>query len=126
MVPSPIAVGLTLCEQVIVEEGTQNISLINTFTVWPMSSFPSAYRPFCAYCVLLDGDGDGTIQLTIIQEDTEDVIYDVRHTVNFPSPLAEVRILFRVEDCSFPAPGRYYATLSVDGESVAQRRFEVS
>jgi hypothetical protein len=126
MIPPPVAVGLALCEQVIVEEGTGNISLINTFTRWKADAFPSLPLPFCAYCVLLDGKGDGTIQLTIIQEDTADVIYDVSHTVNFPDPLTEVRILFRVDDCSFPAAGLYYATLSVDGDSVAQRRFEVS
>jgi hypothetical protein len=125
MIPPPIAVGLTLCEQAIVEEGTRRISLINAFTHWKVTTFPSVPRPFCVVSVLTDGVGDGTIRLTITREETAAVIYDVRHSAHFPNRLSEMRALFRVNDCSFPAAGLYYATLSVDGEWVAQKRFQV-
>ena len=125
MISQPVAVGLVLCAQVIVEEGTRHASLINTFTHWKGTTFPSVSRPFCVVSVLLEGEGDGTIRLTIIREDTAGVIDDVRHSVRFPDRLLEMRALFRVNDCSFPAAGLYFATLSVDGEWVAQRRFHV-
>jgi hypothetical protein len=34
-------------------------------------------------------------------------------------------VLFRVNSCSFPAPGEYQITLFLDGEWLAHRRLQV-
>jgi hypothetical protein len=125
MIPTPIAVGLMLCEQVIIEEGTRHFSLINTFARWKVGSFPAVSRPFCVVCAMTDGEGDGTIRLVISQEETARVIYDKRHVGHFPGRLREARALFRVDVCPFPAAGLYYATVTVDGEWVAHKHFQV-
>jgi hypothetical protein len=121
----PVAVGLTLCEKLIVEEGTRHESLINTFPRWIIGPFPSVSPPFCVVCVLVDGEGTGTIEIAILQESTTDPIYEVQYSARFPDRLREMRALFRVKGCRFPAAGLYLATISVDGEWVAQKRFQV-
>ncbi len=126
MVPQPIALGLTLCQQVIVEEGTKNVSLINAFTVWKVAGLPSAPRPFCAVATLIDGEGDGTIEFAITREDTAALIFNIQRPIHFPDRLTEVRSLCRINGCSFPSAGLYSATLLVGGEWVTQRRFRVS
>ena len=42
----PVAIGLLLCEQLIVEEGTKNASLVNCFTQRIGESFPWTVPPF--------------------------------------------------------------------------------
>ena len=41
MIQRPNAVGLLLCQQAIVEEHTQNLTLVNTFRRLVLDSFPS-------------------------------------------------------------------------------------
>jgi hypothetical protein len=61
MVPPPIALGLTLCDYVIVEEGTKKVSLIGTFTGIAVDHFPAVPQPFSVFSALIDGLGDATM-----------------------------------------------------------------
>jgi hypothetical protein len=65
MVPVPVAVALSVCEKVIVEEGTKNVSLISTFSRLRVTEFPARPQPFCVFATLLDGEGDATVSLEI-------------------------------------------------------------
>jgi hypothetical protein len=125
MFPQPVALGLTLCEQILVDKSTNNFSLINIFTSWPTKKLPSPPRRLCLYAILKGGQGRGIIELSITREDTDEVIFSVRKPVDFPDRLSEIRVFARDEECSFPALGWYNATLSIDGDWVAQRRFRV-
>ncbi len=44
MTPTPVAIGLTLCERVIVEEGTRNLTLVSTFISLQGEEFPFTCR----------------------------------------------------------------------------------
>lgn len=105
MNPPPIALGLTLCEKVIVEEGTRNITLVSTFTKLYADDFPSSPQRFAFAAVLTAGQGDGTVDLVITRLDTDKETYSIRRSLRFPGRLAEVRVVFHIRDCSFPAPG---------------------
>jgi hypothetical protein len=129
MVPQPVALGLTLCAQVLVEEGTRNVSLINTFTTWPMKRFPSPPRVFCLFAVLKNGQGDGTIEVAVTQEDTDEIVFSVHKPVHFLDRLAEVRVIVRYNECSFPTPPvgirprwRWTATGWLNGGSISSWR----
>jgi hypothetical protein len=50
----------------------------------------------------------------------------VAQPVSFPNRLTEVRVLFRVNRCAFPAPGVYQVALYVDGDWVAHRLLSVA
>ena len=125
MFPVPVAVGLAVCERVIVEEGTRNVSLISTFSRLRVTEFPAHPLPFCVFATLLDGDGNAAVSLEIAHAETGEAVYAVEQPVSFPNRLTEVRVLFRVNRCQFPSPGTYQLSLFVDGDWVAQRRLSV-
>ena len=125
MTPIPIALGLTLCEKVIVEEGTRNVTLMSTFTKLRAWEFPSPPRQFDVYVVLTDGLGDGIIDLVGTRLETDERIYSLSMPVHFPDRRMEVRLRLRINGCSFPEPGRYQFTLLIDGEWIAHRELQV-
>lgn len=126
MIPPPVALGLTLCDYVIVEEGTAKASLIGTFADLGVGEAPSRPRTFWAVATLTDGSGTGTIHLVITKLDTDEEVYTSDAVaVEFPGKLAEVRLAFQLEDWSFPDLGWYQFTLLVDGEYVTQRCLEL-
>jgi hypothetical protein len=125
MIPCPRAQGLTLCDYVIREEGTGNISLVNTFTRMRTLAFPSTPRPFCVFAALTDGQGEGNLELTVTNFHTDEEILNVRRPIRFPDRFVDVRVIIRLNQCSFPQAGVYLFTLSIDDESIAQRRIRV-
>ena len=126
MVPQPVSLGLTVCQHLIVEEGTGHISLINAFNTLRVKRFPSLPRLFCVFAVLTEGHGNGPMEVAVTRVETQEVVFPGQRLIHFPSRLAEVRVLFRHHEASFPAAGEYYATLAVDDEWIAQRRFRVA
>jgi hypothetical protein len=125
MIQQPVAVGLAICEQVIVEEGTRNVTLVNCFNILRLRELPSVASRLVVHAALTDGLGDGRVSLVVNRLDTFEEIYARHARVSFTNPLQEVRLLFRPRKCSFPVPGWYQASLLVDGEFVAQQAFRV-
>jgi hypothetical protein len=126
MTPTPVAVGMCLCERVIIEEGTKKASLVGCFDALAVSSFPSPPTSFWIYTDLTDAAGQGVANLTISRLDTDEVISRHVKIVHFKNRFAVVRYAMAVTDRSFPVSGRYLITLDVDGELVAQRALEVN
>jgi hypothetical protein len=119
-------VGLLLCEHLVVEKHTDNVSLINCFTKRNVEGFPSPAQRFAAVAFLTDGLGDVALDLAIERLDTLEEVFRQTMEVNFPNPLIEVRFLFRVTQCVFPVAGPYQAILRAKGETLAQHRFVVA
>jgi hypothetical protein len=67
MVPPPIPLALVICEKVIFEEGTKNVTLVGTFNRLRVQGFPSGPQSFAAYTLLTDGQGPATIELVVTQ-----------------------------------------------------------
>src|SRR5438128_1540977 len=125
MVPRPVALGMMLCDYVIVEKGTEKISLIGQFERFRLASFPGIAPAFCVFATLTGAQGSGTIELEIQDLATLQQIKGWTQVVQFPDRLSHVRVVFRVNNCTLPSPGYFQANLLVDGELVAQHRFEV-
>lgn len=125
MVPPPVALALTLCDLVIVEEGTRKVSLLGTFSTFRARSYPFAPSAFRVFAVLTDGQGQARIRLSVTSLATDEIIHSVEQPVAFPDRFAEVQVLFHLHQCRFPAAGGYQFSLFVDGEWVAHRRVRV-
>ncbi len=126
MVPTPLSIGLTLCQSIIIEEGTRNLTLVGSFYDFEASEFPFTPAPFRAIASLVGGNGEGELVLTITQLRTDDEVFAIHRRISFVDRFDEVCVMSRLTNCEFPEPGAYMMTLLVDGEWVAQRRFEVS
>jgi hypothetical protein len=126
MSQKPIAVGLSLCEQVIIEEKTRNLTLVNSFTRRYVERFPAEPFPFVLFAILTDGSGEVKLEAAFQRLDTLEVIFRQRLTVRFTNPLQEIGCIFRVRQCSFPISGHYQVVLLAGEEFLAQRRFRIA
>ncbi|MCI0464094.1 MAG: hypothetical protein L0Z62_44745 [Gemmataceae bacterium] len=122
MIPTPTAIGLTLGDSVIVEEGTRKVSLIGTFRRVTISEFPAVLAPFVVYTALTGGAGSGRLELTLTRLETGEELFTYNRPITLPDPLREVRVVCRVLGCEIPAEGAYEFVLLVDGEWIARRR----
>src|SRR5260370_20272366 len=125
MVPTPIGLGLALCDRVMIEEGTRQLSLIGTFHRFHEPAFPFVPPPFYVYATLTGTEGDATVELTVTSLETEDAVYSFGRPVRFPDRFSEVRVRLRLTSIEFLEAGTYLFTLLVDGESIAHRRVRV-
>jgi len=99
-----------------VNPSTGKVSLVGIFQALHFQSFRSAQKSFTVYFALYDGLGEGIIELTISQLETErDVFYRRRHIV-FPGRGMVMNIDFPVVNCRFPAPGNYAISLRLKGK----------
>ncbi len=125
MIPPPVAIGLLACERIIVEEGTRNLSLINTFTRRQVGNFPSRPLEFVVFAALIGGRGAGRIRVELTRLETGEVLASWENTGSFTNPLTEMHLFLRVRDFSFPAAGRYQVMVLVDGEWIAHRHLDI-
>jgi len=126
MVPTPVAHGLMLCDYVLIEQGTNNASLIGLFSSFRCRQFPYTPLPFRVFATLTGGRGDGMASLVVTQLETGTDIYRMDGRLFFADPLAEVRAWYRLAAIELPAEGAYQFTLLVDGEWVADRVIHAS
>jgi hypothetical protein len=125
MIQRPTAVGLILCQQVIVEEQTRNMTLVNSFGRLRVDAFPSPPQRFTVHAILTDGLGRITLSLVIARLDTLEAVYTRSWKTAWTNPWREIRLLMRVNSCSFPVAGPYQVSLLANDELVTQGTFNV-
>ena len=121
----PLAVALLLCEQFIVDDKTHNVTPVNCFIRRVVDGPLDEPQSFAVFVLLTNGAGTMPAELEISRLDNEEAIYRMGFQVQFENPLKQVYCLLRIRRCVFPVAGTYEATLYVDGESIALRRFVV-
>jgi len=118
MDPRPSALGLTLCDRIIVDQLTGQPSLICIFTDLRADGFPSPPTRFSAYAMLTGGTGSGIITLRAIRSATGEQIYVERRPINFRDRTDVVSAFFRIESIVFPSAGFYLFQLLADHELI--------
>lgn len=125
MTPAPTAIGLFLCEQVIVDRHTGSPSPINVFTGMAVERFPSEPRRLSVFAALTDGLGSGTMAFMGNRLDTGDRFFARQYPIHFPDRGVVVNIHLRIRELLFPVAGWYEFQLLVDGDLVGQRKLKV-
>jgi hypothetical protein len=120
MVHPPTAVGLIVCERIIIEETTRHRTLVNSMTSVRFPTFPSPPQRIEVYAVLRDGQGEGMMSFTVTRLDLLEEIVEYSWPIRFRDPLHVVQVMLTLPGLSFPAPGRYQFALVADGDLVAQ------
>ena len=123
--PRPVAIGLSLCDNAIVERDTNKVSLVGQFQRLRYAQFPATAIPFWACATLSGGVGRGAVRLEILDLEDLSVIFALDRTVEFSDRLTVYHVLLRVVSCTFPRARWYNSQLLVDGELLAQRRLHV-
>jgi hypothetical protein len=127
MDPRPTALGLTLCDRIIVDQLTGQPSLICIFTGLQVDRFPSPPTRFAAYAVLTGGVGRGIITLRALRSTTGEQVYRQRGRISFLDRTDVVSAPFRIDGIVFPGPGFYLFQVLIDDELIlgAERRIRV-
>ena len=125
MAPPPKAVGLTLCDRVILEQGTKDPTLIGIFLNKKVGEFPTGPLPFTVFSELVGGRGTGAIEVIAVRLATREQIYSQRGAVTFPDRPGIIHVQFRVTKLCFPEACAYDFMLFIEGDLIAQRRLVV-
>jgi hypothetical protein len=107
----PVARALILCEQMIIAEGTRDISLINCFSERRVEGFPVSDLPFTVFTPLGDGLGKMTAEVTVTRVADLERLYRRVIPVFFADRHRELRFFHRVVGCPIPSAGAYEVLL---------------
>lgn len=112
----PILRQLLVCEKLIIERDSNNVSLINCHSIRRAGRFPTPPISFAVYGLLTDGYGSFTIQLEITRLETADLIFRRMFPMTFADRLRGQDLACRISDLVLPAAGKYEILLSVNQE----------
>src|ERR1019366_2902375 len=99
--PAPIAIGLMLCDQVIIDKDTNKPCLLGIFTGLAVEDFKESQR-FSVFLTLTNGRGHVKLELICLRLDNGEPIYDQTYNTVFPDPLTLVNVNIRVRSIRFP------------------------
>jgi hypothetical protein len=125
MDPKPEAVGLWICERVIVERGTGSLSIIAAHTKRQVHDFPAESGPFSVFSIVTGGRGSGTIQWRLVSCDEMEEVDSRAAPIEFSDPAASIRAHFRIGNIRFPRAGTYSVGLFIDDELIAEQHLRV-
>ena len=122
--PAPIAIGLMLCDQIIIDKDTNKPCLIGVFTGLAVHDFEEPQR-FSVFLCLTNGRGQVELELTGVRLDNGESIFRQTYETSFPSPLSVVNVSIRIRSIQFPAAGWYDFVVRAKGELIAQKKIRV-
>src|SRR4051794_26461425 len=130
-IPPPVVRYMIVCDDVL-QDATRPgkpliVGLTTVVNALDTPPFPFRLPRLCVFLVLAEGRASGAAWLRIVQDETEEVVYDgPPHRVEFTGgPLQVVGVLFRVLDCPFPAAGHYRVEFWHEDQCLAHQSIEV-
>lgn len=124
----PAVLHLILCDDVQTDPNNYHrcnilglITSIRSITVPP---FPAVHPQLLALIVWIGGQGTGELTLRIIEDRSTRTIFGTRpRQVRFVGDAAAVGgVLFRIQNCSFPAAGLYWVEVLFAGSVIARQQ----
>ncbi len=121
----PVAIGLVICEQVIVDVDSHNVTPVNCLSRLRLKDLPGTVT-FAVVAWLADGLGEMRVAIVVKRLDSMQELHRVERRMQFDHPLKDMRFTARIRGCPIPAAGYYEVILSVEGEFVAHRKYEIA
>jgi len=109
----PIVRAMVLCEDVLPgPSGSGNVHLLNVFgAIRPRSepAFPYRLRQLCVFLQLSDAQGHLTGRILARNAGSHTIVFaSGEHPIHFVDRLQVKWVVFRLNDCYFPAAGVYW------------------
>lgn len=121
---APQALALVICDLVLRDEKSHNVSLVGLFNAILAGRFPARHDRMHVFVSLTHGHGKIPCRLECTGPDDK-VIFRLDGHVEFKNPLGVIDANFELRGVVFPTPGPYVLELSCAGVPVIARRFEV-
>jgi hypothetical protein len=125
--PIPKCKAFLLCERVIVEAETGNVSVISSFTGFLVQVFPGSIGPCTAFLQLVDGIG--RYQVTVeIHDLRNNVIIAKSPTIDmeFPERPNRANLAIRIPQLALPHDGAYDVVVLAGEQEIERQQFTVN
>ncbi len=124
--PTPTALALLVCDQIITDQLTRKQSLIGLFSKVHAVGFPTAHPQLAVYVALTDGHGETELIIRIVDSnESRPPIVEGKGKVNFKDPRAVANLALQFQGLTFPEPGQYRVQLLAHGELLREARLEL-
>ena len=120
----PVLLAMTVCDQIIREEGTKKISLMGLFNTMHAKKFPCIHPRMHIYIALTEYTGSANCELKF-SDSSGKAIVQLTGPVNFPDKLAVVEMNFCINNLPLPKAGLYHFDFIMDGQPIGHRKFMV-
>lgn len=124
-VASPTLVSLLICDQVIDDKLTNKKSAIGLFNMVVVPHVPVALHQIAILASLTEIVREVHIELRLIRDADNQVIFSTKGPVKAPSPLAVADLVFAMQGIRIPSAGQFAFELLHDGLILGRRRFQV-
>ncbi|MBN2448411.1 MAG: hypothetical protein JXO22_16915 [Phycisphaerae bacterium] len=121
----PTLVSLLICDQVIDDRLTNKKSAIGLFNAILVPRFPATIQQLVVMASITEIQGEAGIELRLIRDTDNSVLFRAEERVRAPSPLATVDMVFALRGVGIPVAGNYAIELLSASALLGRRRFQV-
>ncbi len=125
-IEAPIGIGLIPCDTLIQDRITGKKSLIGVFDNITAQKFPFVCHVFYVMASLSGRKGTYPFSLEISSEKERQVIFAAKGSVELPSPVDVVDMVFPIQRVQFPYPDLYWIKFKIAGDPLMLRPLKVS
>ena len=122
---APSVVSLLLCDQVIDDKLTGKKSAIGIINTIVAAQIPTTIQQMVILASVTEISGRVELELRLIRDTDNQVLFGGKGTVEAPNPLAVVDLLFAMHGVHIPEAGQYAFEMLSEDELLARRRFQV-
>lgn len=120
---APKVLALAVCEMIVRDEVTKNLSLIGLFNTITASEFPARHDRLHVFVSLSQRHGLLPCLVRILDPD-DNSLFEAPGLVKFDNPLGVVDANFEIRGLVLPKPGIYVVEFKCQEEVLLTRRFE--
>jgi hypothetical protein len=119
----PLLLNIILCDYIIREENTHKLTLIGLFNSINAKKFPCAHPKFSLYISFTEFEGDADGKLRIVQEETNNVLVELKGNIKSANCLSVVELNFVMENIPLPKAGSYRIEFWIGNDLLGHRKF---
>ncbi|MGH7144364.1 MAG: DUF6941 family protein [Planctomycetota bacterium] len=121
--PKPTVVNMSICDIVLRDQRTNNVSLINLFRQLHTTGLPALHPSLHVYITLTEGHGKYNCELKLLFAADNSLLMSTKGQIDLKDPLAIEDIDFSIHNLRFDREGRYVFEFWCDDFQVGSRFF---
>ena len=121
----PILLNMSICDIVLRDQKTNNVSLINLFNQIVCGHLPFKHHRMHVYVALTEGLGNYLGELRLKHTSTDHAVLSVKGEIKMIDPLSVTEMDFELRNISFELAGKYHVELLLNGGIAGSRSFFV-
>jgi len=121
----PALVSLLICDQVIDDKLTNKKTAVGLFNTVLVPRLPTVIQQMTVLASLTEIETRVTLELRLVRDADNEVLFHTHGPVEAPSPLATVDLVFSLHGVRIAAAGQYAFEMLCAGEVLGRRRFQV-